>query len=131
MNVRTHPYGLRFVAAALLVALTTALPQATLAQGIINGSSAAIAHGCDFATGRLTSSCIPWFIGQLVVFVFQFISVLFLINVMYAGYQLAQGSLTGDKGKGKDRLTWSIVGLIVSVCSFLILDLVLNVLLGS
>ncbi|HVW66857.1 MAG TPA: hypothetical protein VHA78_03970 [Candidatus Peribacteraceae bacterium] len=87
--------------------------------------------GCDFVTGRLTASCVPWFIGHLIVFVFQFISVLFLLNVIYAGYQLTMGSITGDKGKGKDRLQWSIVGLIVSVCSFLLLNMVLTVILGS
>jgi hypothetical protein len=97
------------------------------AQGIITGGI----PGCDFGTGELSAKCIPNFIGHLIVFVFQFISVLFLINVMIAGYQLAMGSISGDKGRGKDRLVWSIIGLIVATCSYLILDLVLNVLLGS
>ena len=53
----------------------------------------------------------------------------FMINVMIAGYQLAMGSITGDKGAGKDRLTWSIIGLITTICVFLILDLVLGIIL--
>jgi len=85
---------------------------------------------CDFKTGKLQASCIPFFIGHLVEQIFGIISVLFLINVMIAGYQLATGSLSGDKGKGKDRLLWSVIGLIVSACSFLILDLVLNIWFG-
>lgn len=83
--------------------------------------------GCDFVHGRHTPECIPQFIGHVVVVVFQVISTLFLLNVLYAGYQIAMGAWQGDKSAGKDRLTWSIIGLIVSVSAFTILDLVLSV----
>lgn len=83
--------------------------------------------GCDFATGRHTAACIPQFIGHVIVQVFQVISALFILNILFAGYQYAMGSISGEKEGGKDRLKWSIVGLIVSVTSFLILDIVLTV----
>lgn len=87
-------------------------------------------RNCDFITGKIKAACIPEFIGHLVVVVFQAISVFFLINVMYAGYQLAVSHMSeGDKGAGKERIRWSIIGLIISVCSFLILELVLSAIL--
>lgn len=82
---------------------------------------------CDFITGKIKAACIPEFIGHLVVVVFQAVSVFFLINVMYAGYQLAISHMSeGDKGAGKERIRWSIIGLVVCVCTFLILELVLS-----
>jgi hypothetical protein len=76
---------------------------------------------------RNVFKCIPIFIGNLIVTIFSVISAFFLINVIYAGYQIAMGSWTGEKSAGKDRLTWSIIGLVVSVCAYLILDLVVSV----
>lgn len=86
---------------------------------------------CPFTTGRITAACIPLFIGHLVEFIFALIGIFFVLNVMYAGYQLAFAYIgEGDKGAGKERLKWSILGLIIAVCSYLILDLVLYVVLG-
>lgn len=82
---------------------------------------------CDFRTGWLVASCIPLFIGHLVTTVFSVLSIFFLINVMIAGYQIAMGAWTGEKSAGKDRLFWSIAGLVISVSVFLILDLALTV----
>ncbi len=87
---------------------------------------------CDFVTGKLGPACIPLFIGHLVAFVYSFVGMFFVLNVMYAGYQLAIAYIGGsDKGAGKDRLKWSIAGLVVCTCIYLILDLVLGVVLGS
>lgn len=83
--------------------------------------------GCDFRTGWLTAMCIPNFIAHLIAFIFSLLGVFFLGSVMYAGYQIALSGITGDKEAGKRRLTWSIIGLIVAICSFVILDLILSV----
>jgi hypothetical protein len=82
---------------------------------------------CNITTGEMEAACIPELIGHLIEVVFGVISVFFLLNVIFAGYQIAMGSWTGEKSQGKDRLTWSIIGLVVSVCCFLILDLVISV----
>lgn len=84
---------------------------------------------CDFTTGKISAGCIPLFVGHLVQIVFSLLSAFFLLNVIFAGYQIAMGSWTGDKANGKDRLTWSIIGLVISVCAFLILDLIVSVVL--
>jgi hypothetical protein len=116
--------GLR--ASAITVLLL--VPAAALAQqvpGIITNIP-----GCDFVTGKFTSMCIPMFIAHLIRFVFSLAGVFFVLNIMFAGYQIAIGSVPGigDKEKGKTRLLWSIIGFLVTVFSFVILDLVLSVL---
>ena len=82
--------------------------------------------GCDWFTGYLDAECIPLFVAHLITLVFGFLGVFFVINVMVAGYQLAIGSLKGDKGPGVERLRWSIYGFILTACAYLILDLVWN-----
>jgi hypothetical protein len=83
--------------------------------------------GCDFVTGKLSAACVPIFIGHLIQVLFSLISLFFLLNVMYAGYQIALGYIRGEKTEGIERIRWSIIGLIVCVCTFLIINLVINV----
>lgn len=117
------------IAVATLLLTTLAGSDAVFAQpGVITDGIG----GCNFRTGWLSSACIPLFIGHLITFVYSFVGTFFVINVMYAGYELALGYIgEGDKGKGKERLKWSIAGLVVATCVFLILDLILYVVLGS
>ncbi|MBI5155831.1 hypothetical protein HZA45_01000 [Candidatus Peregrinibacteria bacterium] len=83
--------------------------------------------GCNFSTGQLRAACIPNFIAYLVQFLFSLLGMFFLLNVIFAGYQIAVSGVTGDKESGKNRLMWSVIGLIVAICAFVILDLVLSV----
>ncbi len=105
-----------------LLGLAALLPQAAFAQII----SAAV-PSCDFRTGRFSAACIPSFIAYLIAFVFSLLGMFFLINVMIAGYQIALKGVTGDDQAGKNRLRWSVIGLILAICSFVILDFILSV----
>lgn len=82
---------------------------------------------CNISNGDIKAACIPEFIGHLISVVFGLISAFFILNVIYAGYQIALGSWTGEKSEGKDRLTWSMIGLVISTCAFLILDLAITI----
>lgn len=81
---------------------------------------------CDFQTGYLQAECIPLFVAYLVTLVFGFLGFFFVVNVMIAGYQIAIGSLQGDKGTGIERLRWSVYGFVLTACSYFILDLAWN-----
>lgn len=84
--------------------------------------------GCDFTTGRLSASCIPNFIASVVIFIYGLVGVFFMLNIMYAGYQIAfAGAGIMDEGAGKQRLKWAIIGFIMTVCSFLILSAIVSV----
>ncbi|OGJ56806.1 hypothetical protein A2635_04425 [Candidatus Peribacteria bacterium RIFCSPHIGHO2_01_FULL_51_9] len=86
--------------------------------------------GCDFDTGMLSASCIPWFIGHSIKTIFGLVGVFFLIQVFFAGYQIALSGVTDDKSAGKNRLIWSIVGFAACSMSYLIVDIILSALLG-
>ena len=89
--------------------------------------------GCDFASGNIKPSCIPNFIAYAIELIFGLIGLLCLVNIMYAGYQIALGSsgVVGSKEAGKERLQWSLIGLAISVSAFLILDFVASALFIS
>ncbi len=106
------------------LALSLLTPQLVLAQ---NPAVVTTLPGCDFETGRLAAACVPIFVGHLITLIFSLVSAFFILNVMYAGYQIAMGSWTGEKSEGKERVTWSVIGLVVTVCSYLILDLAVSV----
>jgi hypothetical protein len=111
---------MRFLAglSALLTPVLAAAQPAVIMEGLT---------GCDFQTGRLEAACIPVFIGHLVQIIMSFVGIIFIINVMIGGYQYAIGALQGDEGKGKERIFWSIIGLVLTTCAYLIIDLVLTV----
>jgi len=83
--------------------------------------------GCDYTTGRIKAKCIPLLIGHLVQVIFSLIGVFFLLNVIFAGYEMMIGSVKGDGwSAGKERLVWSIGGFIAAACSYLVIDLVIT-----
>ncbi len=94
-------------------------------QGFITGDI----DECNFTTGRFGADCIPLYIAHLITLIFGLVGIFFIINIMYAGYQIAFGNIpgVGDKEAGKNRLLWSIIGFLVTACSFLILDAVLSI----
>lgn len=112
---------MRFLA-GLTILLSPAIAAAQQPGIIMEGLT-----GCDFQTGKLLAACIPVFIGHLVQIIMALVGTIFVINVMIGGYQYAIGALEGDEGKGKERVYWSIIGLVVTTCAYLIIDLVLTV----
>ncbi len=83
--------------------------------------------GCDYVSGKIKAKCVPILIGHLVQVLFSLIGVFFLLNVIFAGYQMLIGAATGDgDGKGKDRLFHSIGGFVAAACAYLVVDLVIT-----
>ncbi len=110
------------------VALALAAPSTAFAQfGLITSGI----EGCDFQTGELEASCIPSFVGHLVQLVFTFAGVICLIIIMYSGYEIAIGGVTGDTTGGKQNLMHALIGLAVCISAFLIVDFVISALLGQ
>lgn len=112
---------------ALALELLLSLEERASAQNpqfIISGG------GCDFDTGMLDASCIPWFIGHSIKTIFGLVGVFFLVQVLFAGYQIALSGVTDDKSAGKNRLIWSIVGFAACSMSYLIVDIILSALFG-
>lgn len=117
MRLRT----LLFVFAALIpgVALAQFNPHLIPESGVIGG--------CSFITGSFTWGCIPLYIAYLIQTVFSFIGTLCLIQIIWAGYEMAIGGLSGDKEAGKQRLQRALLGLAFSLFVYLIVNMVVSV----
>lgn len=82
---------------------------------------------CSFITGQFSFSCIPLYVAYLIQTVFSFIGTLCLIQIIWAGYELAMGGITGDKEAGKNRLYRALMGLAFSIFVYLIVNMVVSV----
>ncbi|MDA1292407.1 MAG: hypothetical protein O3A81_01360 [bacterium] len=101
---------------------------AGVTPSLIDGS----VFGCDFAEGIINAgSCIPGFIAHTIKFVFAFSAGLAIIMITLAGYEIVIGSLPGGSSEsGKNRLTWAIIGFIMSAASFFIMDFIISAISG-
>lgn len=84
--------------------------------------------GCPITTGWFGAGCVPVFIGHLIQFVLAFVGGICLINIMIGGYQIALGSAIGDKEAGKNRILWALVGLLVSLFCYGLINLLISTL---
>lgn len=113
---------------------TTILLAATLAPGVALAQfnphlipESGTIGGCSFITGQFTWGCIPLYIAFLIQTVFSFIGTLCLIQIIWAGYEMAIGGLSGDKEAGKNRLQRALMGLAFSLFVYLIVNMVVSV----
>lgn len=92
-----------------------------------------INEGCNFKTGDITAlTCIPAFIAHLIKWIFGFAGSICLILIMWGGYEIVAGNLPGGSAEsGKNRITWAIIGFILSATSFYIMDFVIAAISGG
>lgn len=110
---------------ALSVILTLPFALPTHAQTIDDGIVNQIA-GCNFQTGWLNAACIPAYIGYIIAILYSTVGAFFLINVIVAGFQIAYGSLEGDRSAGYNRLRYSVIGAIITASSYMILTYIVS-----
>ncbi len=85
---------------------------------------------CDFTTGDFDFDCIPFYIGYLITVLFAFAAGAFLVGIILGGYKYAIGSVTTEgKEAGKKQLTGAVLGFVVVVLSYLLVDTILEALL--
>lgn len=119
-------YRKQAIKGALGLCALSSVPESASAQIALITSGI---DGCDFATGKLLARCIPNFIGYLVQMIFGIVGLICLVTIMFAGYEIALGSIGGDTTGGKQRLLYAIIGLVVSTCAFLLVDFTVSALL--
>jgi len=89
--------------------------------------------GCNFFEGLKDQdgfTCVLVFLGNIARFLLGFTGVICLIMIMIGGYQIAIGSVIGDKEQGKSRIIWSLVGLLVCILAYAIVNTVVVILTG-
>ncbi len=118
----------------LAATIGISLPVAVLAQAP-NGLQLIPENGllgtCNFVTGEFHFDCFPLYLAYLIQVAFAFGTGTCLIQIIWAGYEWAFAGLGGDTQGAKKRLQNAVIGLVVSVLAYLIVDtVVLNLLSG-
>lgn len=82
---------------------------------------------CDYVTGQVTWKCIPLIVAAFVKFLMSLIATFSLIWIMWGGYEIVlgpTGAVSADDGK--KRIQHAIVGLVVSILGFALINLILD-----
>lgn len=102
---------------ALFLSVETTHAQAFITSGI---------PGCDFETGELQARCARNFLAHLIQTLFSFTGGICIVMIIISGYQIVLGNLPGGSSEaGKNRLTWAVIGFIMSATAFFIMDFVI------
>ncbi len=86
---------------------------------------------CSFVTGDFQFDCIPLYLAYLIQLVFGAVGTICLLMIIYAGYEWAFAGLGGDTQGAKKRLSNALLGLALSVLSYLVVDTIVSVLLSG
>ncbi len=117
-----------------LVGLLGFLPVVATAQspqGLQVIPESGVIANCNFVTGEFHFNCFPVYLGYLIQLAFAFGVGTSLSQIVWGGYEWAFAGLGGDTQGAKKRIQHAIIGLVVSVLAFLIVDtVVLNLLSG-
>ncbi len=136
MNQMLHNRNLMLIVILFAVGLLFIThPQSVLAQGpgpqLIPDSG--MIGGCSFITGDFGFDCIPLYLAYLMRLAFGMAGGFALTQIIQGGYEYALSGLQQvgglpDKEAGKKRITNAIIGLIVVVLTYLIVDTIVSAL---
>ena len=124
MLIRTYRLITLRASASLLLLSGMCIPFESAAQSIINPTSLP-----NVNSGRLTASEISTFMRETILLFFKFIGAACLIMIIISGYQVALAKAIGrDRSEGLTRLRVAVVGFILSVLTWYIIDFVITAL---
>ena len=120
-----------FLLISVAVTLVSYGGVAVHAQSLIpdQGTASAMIPACDFLNGDVHFACVPQYIGYLVKILLGFAGGFFLFGMMMAGYKYMFGSVTATGTEaGKKEIIARIVGFVIIVFSYLLVDTLINAL---
>lgn len=82
---------------------------------------------CDFATGYLHWNCIPDYIVMISAALVSFVASICVLLLMYNGFRYMLGPVTeGSTDNAKKGIRYSIIGLVICILAYVIVDLVVQ-----
>jgi len=70
--------------------------------------------------------CIPTFIGEIIQMLFGFLGAVFFIMALWGAYEYALSGIAGTGEEGKKKIRNAILGFLICVSSFFILNFILS-----
>lgn len=80
--------------------------------------------GCAIQLGRIRLFMIPFFITYIIQFLLGIAGILAVLFVVFGGLKYVLGGLTEDKESGKKIITHALVGLLVALSAWIVVNLV-------
>ncbi|MEK7529078.1 MAG: pilin [Patescibacteria group bacterium] len=80
--------------------------------------------GCAIKTGRIKLWLVPFFVTRLISFLIAIAGAISMLFIVIGGYNYVLGGLTDDKESGKKTLTYAIIGLVVALSAWIIVNVV-------
>ncbi|PJC37178.1 hypothetical protein CO046_01960 [Candidatus Peregrinibacteria bacterium CG_4_9_14_0_2_um_filter_53_11] len=94
----------------------------------INDNGGAVARdrilACAVRTGRIHLYMIPFFITYLISFLLGLAGLIAVLFVVYGGFRYVVGGITEDKESGKKTLFHALLGLVVALSGWIIVNLI-------
>lgn len=113
------------------VVLVATYPSVVFAQPTLIPQDGTIG-GCSFITGDFGFDCIPLYLAYLIRLAFGLAGGFALFNIIQGGYEYAISGMQPiagglpDKEAAKKRITNAIVGFVVVVLAYLIIDTIVS-----
>ena len=84
--------------------------------------------GCAIKTGRISMSMIPFFIKYFADFLIALIGLITVLFIILGGYFYIYGGLTEQKEKGKKFITNALLGMVIALLSWVIVNIAISAL---
>jgi len=80
--------------------------------------------GCAIKTGDINLWMIPFFITYLINFILAVAGLISVLFIVVGGYRYIIGSAQGKTDEGKNTIMYAIVGLIITLMAWVIVNIV-------
>lgn len=80
--------------------------------------------GCALKTGQIRLWMAPFYITSLIQFLIGLAGLVAVIFIIVGGYKYVIGGLTDDKESGKKTIKFAIIGLVVSLLAWIIVNII-------
>lgn len=81
--------------------------------------------GCALKTGEIQFWMIPYYVIFIMEFVIELSGLIVILMIMVGGYYYIAGALTDDKEKGKTIITHALIGMVVVLTSWILVNILL------
>lgn len=82
------------------------------------------ALGCAIKFGKVRLFMVPFFVTYLIQFLLQIAGLIAVLFVVIGGYQYIVGGLIEEKEKGKNTLKHALIGFVVALLAWIIVNFV-------
>lgn len=93
--------------------------EAVKAEGALSGIL-----GCAVKTGKIRLYMVPFFITYLIQFLLSIAGLVAVLFMVIGGYKYVVGGLTEDKESGKKTILHALVGFIVALSAWIVVNFI-------